>query len=99
MNSPNAYEASNPHIPVNIQRIAPKVRNLRQAQFNPYPEYVDKIMVKKKMISKSIKNNNNNLSENDDEEEKKSHNLTKELEKQIHELQKLTKEAKEVYFY
>lgn len=43
-------------------------------------------------------NNNNNLTDDEnDEEEKKSHNLTKELEKQIHELQKLTKEAKEVF--
>lgn len=98
MNNQNAFDASSNNIPANIEAMNPKVINLRGSQLNPYQPYLNKMNMKKKLNSKSLKNKNN-FSEDESEEDKKSHNLTKELEKQIHELQKLTKEAKEVNFF
>ncbi len=96
MNPPNSFEASNNQIPLNIQTFTPKVMNLRGIQFNAYKQYMDKLLLKKNKKFELRKNNLEN-EDNQDNQEKKSLNLTKELEKQIHELQKLTKEAKEVF--
>jgi len=92
MNPANSYETAGGVIPINVQSMTPKALNLRGNQFNPYPQYMDKMLSKNKQNIRK-----NNLAEIEEDEEKHSHTLTKELEKQIHELRKLTKIAKGVY--
>lgn len=72
--------------------------NLRGSQFNPYPQYLKKIMLNKNKKNLNLINEENPVEENNEEEsQNKTHKLTKELEKQIQELRKITKEAKEVF--
>lgn len=93
----NSYQPNNQIIP-NIHNISPKIMNLRGSQFNPYPQYLKKIMLNKNKKNLNLINEENPVEENNEEEsQNKTHKLTKELEKQIQELRKITKEAKEVF--
>lgn len=80
MGMPSQTSYSSPN-PLNFNY--PKMVNVRGTQYGSYPSF------KETSTDDSLKNNSK-------EKDNISNNLAKELEKQIQELQKLTKEAKEL---